>query len=64
MCCENPQCLSFVHGIAPGCDKTAPEDPDAVCCWIKTASTQLTVRKTASFFECFPYVCPEPVLAK
>jgi hypothetical protein len=22
------------------------------------------VRKTASFFECFPYVCPEPVLAK
>jgi hypothetical protein len=43
MCCENPQCLSFVHGIAPGCDKTAPEDPDAVCCWIKTASTQLTV---------------------
>jgi len=22
------------------------------------------VRKTPSFFECFPYVCPEPVLAK
>jgi hypothetical protein len=22
------------------------------------------LRKTASFFECFPYVCPEPVLAK
>jgi hypothetical protein len=22
------------------------------------------VRKTASFFECFPYVCPEPVLVK
>jgi hypothetical protein len=21
-------------------------------------------RKTASFFECFPYVCPEPVLVK
>ena len=26
---------------------------------------KLQVRKTAaSFFECFPYVCPEPVLAK
>jgi hypothetical protein len=24
----------------------------------------LQVRKTASFFECFRYVCPEPVLAK
>jgi hypothetical protein len=22
------------------------------------------LRKTASFFERFPYVCPEPVLAK
>jgi hypothetical protein len=28
------------------------------------ASLKALVRKTASVFECFPYVCPEPVLAK
>jgi hypothetical protein len=29
-----------------------------------TGLKKVAVRKTASFFECFPYVCPEPVLAK
>lgn len=46
MCCNNPKCLSFVHGIAAGCDQTAPEDPQAVCCWMKEAATQLTIKKT------------------
>ena len=32
-CCNTPQCVSYVHGIAPGCDHTAPIDSDAVCCW-------------------------------
>lgn len=44
MCCKNPKCLSFVHGIAPGCDKTSPEDPQAVCCWMKEEPTQLTIK--------------------
>ena len=50
MCCKNPKCLSFVHGIAPGCDKSSPEDPHAVCCWIKEEPTQLTV-KNADFLS-------------
>jgi hypothetical protein len=33
--------------------------------WIEMClNVTRTVRKTASFFECFPYVCPEHVLAK
>ena len=45
MCCNNPKCLSFVHGIAAGCDQTAPKDPQAVCCWMKEAATQLTIKQ-------------------
>ena len=29
-----------------------------------TRSSASRVRKTAFVFECFPYVCPEPVLVK
>ena len=31
---------------------------------LEWAKREDRVRKTASFFERFPYVCPEPVLAK
>ena len=32
------------------------------CAWLAGKKTQ--ARKMVAFFECFPYVCPEPVLAK
>lgn len=51
MCCKNVKCLSFVHGIAAGCDQTAPFDPHAVCCWIKDSATQLTVKTGADYLS-------------
>jgi hypothetical protein len=32
------------------------------CAWLAGKKTQ--ARKMVAFFECFPYVCPEPVLVK
>jgi hypothetical protein len=37
---------------------------DGVGLGYETYVTDAVRFKTASFFECFPYVCPEPVLAK
>jgi hypothetical protein len=51
-------CLRFLSCLA-GLSAHHPELPALL-----VAIEYLTVRKTASFFECFPYVCPEPVLAK
>ena len=36
----------------------------ASACYSLHAEASAPVRKTASFFECFPYVRPEPVLVK
>ena len=30
----------------------------------ETETSEVDLRKRHSFFECFPYVCPEPVLVK
>jgi hypothetical protein len=40
------------------------DEPCARKKWIALSAGANLVRKTASFFECFPYVCPDPVLAK
>jgi hypothetical protein len=39
---------------------------DVLACRIPAdvLETELDLRKTPLFFECFPYVCPEPVLVK
>jgi hypothetical protein len=42
----------------------AKQQPPGVSPDKTIAGRNAKVRKTASFFECFPYVCPEPVLAK
>ena len=45
MCCGSSSCRSWVHGIASGCDQSAPKDPHAVCCWLKTGSPQISVKR-------------------
>jgi hypothetical protein len=41
--------VAFVHGIASGCDQTAPKDPAAICCWLRFGSSPQIVVKTADY---------------
>ena len=46
-CCNHTQCVSYVHGIAPGCDQTEPLDPQAICCWLRIGSSpQIVVKRS------------------
>jgi hypothetical protein len=42
----------------------AKQQPPGVSPDKTLAGSNAKVRKTASFFECFPHICPDPVLAK
>lgn len=42
LCCGDELCTAWVHGIAAGCDEVN-HDPNAICCWTKHVSTQISV---------------------